>query len=261
MPIISQCESMLNNKAILISGGTKGVGRALAIECASLGAKVVVSGRDENFAKKIIEENENLRGEIVFKKTDLHSVAEIKDLFSFVGSRYGRLDGFVNYAGVTPAATLTECEESLFDDVFAIDIKAAFFCCQNAVKMMQKSGGGSIILVGSTHHTRGNKDRAAYACAKGALLTLSNHIAKHYAKDKVRCNYLVMGWTPTGGELALRRSQGISEDELRKDAAMVIPLGRMTEPEDIIPGMVYLLSDYSKMTTATEFKINGGELI
>ena len=149
----------------------------------------------------------------------------------------------------------------ILHDVFDIDIKAAFFCCQEAVKLMQKSGGGSIILVGSTHHTRGNKDRTAYACAKGALYTLSNHIGKHYAEDKIRCNYLVMGWTPTDGELALRKSQGMSEQELRKEAAKAIPMGRMTETSDIVPAMVYLLSDISSMVTATEFKVNGGELI
>ena len=88
-------------------------------------------------------------------------------------------------------------------------------------------------MVGSTHHRRGNKDRAAYACAKGALFTLSNHIARHYAEDKIRCNYLVMGWTPTDGELALRKSQGISELELREEAAKAIPMGRMTETNDL----------------------------
>ena len=226
-----------------------------------LGADVVISGRDTVSAQQIIDKAKNYPGTITFKKTDLHSVKEIEMLFDYVKDQFGRLDGFVNYAGVTPAAALVECSEELFDEVFSIDIKAAFFCCQNAIRLMQKSGGGSIVLVGSTHHRRGNKDRTAYACAKGALFTLSNHIARHYAVDKIRCNYLVMGWTPTDGELALRKSQGISETELREEAAKAIPLGRMTEAEDIVPGMIYLLSDYSYMLTGAEFTLNGGELI
>lgn len=254
-------EISLNKKVIVISGGTKGVGRQLALQCATDGARVIISGRDESSAKGILEAARNLPGSIDFKKTDLHSVSSIRELFAYVAEKYHQLDGFVNYAGVTPAAALTDCSEELFDEVFDIDIKAAFFCSQEAVKLMQKSGGGSIVLVGSTHHTRGNKDRTAYACAKGALLTLSNHIGKHYAEDKIRCNYLVMGWTPTDGELALRKSQGISETELRAEAAKAIPLGRMTETTDIVPAMVYLLSDVSSMVTATEFKVNGGELI
>lgn len=252
---------MLKNKVIVISGGTKGVGRQLALKCAASGAKVVISGRDQVSADEIVSEAKNYNGEICFKKTDLNSVDEIRDLFTFVDNKYGRLDGYVNYAGITPAASLLEATEEHFDEVFSINIKAAFFASQSAVKLMQRSGGGSIVLVGSTHYNRGNKDRAAYACAKGALLTLSNHISKHYACDHIRCNYLVMGWTPTDGELALRRSQGMTEDELRQEASAALPLGRMTEADDIVPGIIYLLSDFSSMLTATEFKINGGEII
>lgn len=254
-------EISLNKKVIVISGGTKGVGKQLALQCAADGAQVIISGRDEASATSIIDAAKDLPGSIEFKKTDLHSVQSIRELFGYVAHKYNKLDGFVNYAGITPAASLTECSEELFDDVFDIDIKAAFFCSQEAVKLMQKNGGGSIILVGSTHHTRGNKDRTAYACAKGALYTLSNHIGKHYAEDKIRCNYLVMGWTPTDGELALRKSQGMTVEELRAEAAKAIPMGRMTETSDIVPAIVYLLSDVSAMVTATEFKVNGGELI
>jgi len=154
-------EFSLNKKIIVISGGTKGVGKQLALQCATDGAHVIISGRDEASASSIIDAAKNASGSIEFKKTDLHSVSSIRELFAYVAKKYGKLDGFVNYAGITPAASLTECSESLFDDVFDIDIKAAFFCCQESVKLMQQSGGGSIILVGSTHHTRGNKDRTA----------------------------------------------------------------------------------------------------
>lgn len=251
----------LSKKVVLISGGTKGVGRQAALEACRFGAKVVISGRDQESAKLILKEAENYPGTIIFKKTDLHNVKEIEALFNFIDEQFGRLDGFINYAGVTPAAPLDSCSEELFDEVFSIDIKAAFFCCQKAICLMKKSGGGSIVLVGSTHHKRGQKDRAAYACAKGALFTLSNHIALHYAVDKIRCNYLVMGWTPTDGELAFRASQGVSETELRKEASNAIPMGRMTEAEDIVPGIMYLLSDCSSMLTGSEFTLNGGELI
>ena len=151
----------LDKKVIVISGGTKGVGKQLALQCAADGAYVIISGRDEASATGIVSAARNTPGSIEFKKTDLHSVDSIRNLFAYVAEKYNKLDGFVNYAGITPAASLTECSEALFDDVFDIDIKAAFFCCQEAVKLMQKSGGGSIILVGSTHHTRGNKDRTA----------------------------------------------------------------------------------------------------
>lgn len=251
----------LKNKTIVITGGTKGVGRELAKQCARLGANVVIAARDEESANRIKEETKFYSGKVFFKKTDLRDISQIRDMFNYVEKAFHKLDGFVNYAGITPAATLTECEETLFDEVFAVDIKAAFFCSQCAVKIMQNGNGGSIVLVGSTHHDRGNKDRAAYACAKGALLTLSNHIAKHYAENGIRCNYLTMGWTMTDGEIALREHLGESLDKVREEASEAIPLGRMTEYVDIVPGILYLISDNSLMLTGSEIRINGGELI
>ena len=116
-------EISLNKKVIVISGGTKGVGKQLALQCATDGAHVIISGRDEASAASIIEAAKGLSGSIEFKKTDLHSVSSIRELFAYVTSKFNKLDGFVNYAGVTPAASLTECSESLFDEVFDIDIK------------------------------------------------------------------------------------------------------------------------------------------
>lgn len=252
---------ILEGKTIVISGGTKGVGKGVAVECLKQGANVVIAGRDKNSVLDIIDKPTEFGGTAIFVETDLHNVNNCKNLFETAMKTFGRVDGFLNYAGITPAAALTECTEELYDEIFAIDMKAAFFCAQHAIEAMKQNGGGSIILVGSTHAWRGQKDRTAYACAKGALLTLSNHIAYHYAVDNIRCNYLVMGWTPTEGELALRKSQGISVECLHELAAAAIPLGRMTEVEDIVPGIVYLLSDYSSMVTGTTMRINGGESI
>lgn len=252
---------ILEGKTIVISGGTKGVGKGVALECLKAGANVVIGGRDEKSATEIIERSTESSGSAIFVKTDLHSTKDCQNLFDVTMERFGRVDGFLNYAGITPAAALTECSEELFDEIFDIDIKAAFFCTQHAIQAMKQNGGGSIILVGSTHAWRGEKDRTAYACAKGALLTLANHIAYHYAVDNIRCNYLVMGWTPTEGEIALRKSQGISVECLHELASAAIPLGRMTEVADIVPGILYLLSDYSSMVTGTTLRINGGESI
>jgi len=120
------------------------------------------------------------------------------------------------------------------------------------------SGGGSIVLVGSPHAWKGERDRLVYACSKGALLTLNNHIAQHYAEYGIRSNIITMGWTPTDGELVLRSSQGISADQLRSKASKIIPAGRMTEIEDIVPGILYLLSDDSKMVSGSNLRVTGG---
>ena len=170
-------------------------------------------------------------------------------------------DGFFNYAGITSPASLLECNEDNFNAIFDVNIRAALFCCKHAIRHMKESGGGSIVLTGSPHAWGGHRDRVAYACSKGALLTLTTHIAQHYAEFGIRANYITMGWTPTEGEIALRREQGLSQAELRALASSIVPAGRMTEVDDVVPGIIYLLSDDSKMVSGANLRITGGLFI
>ena len=126
---------------------------------------------------------------------------------------------------------------------------------------MRQIGGGSIVFTGSAHAWGGQKDRAAYACSKGVLLTLMEHIAHNYASEHIRCNYLTLGWTPTEGEVRFRESQGETEFELRKRAAGILPMGRMLERSDYLEALVYLFSDSSSMMTGSTFRITAGEYI
>ena len=251
---------MLDNKVIVISGGTKGVGRDLAYECARNGARVVIAGRDESAGKKIEELiNGEQRGSCVFSKCDISKVEECKKMFTDALDNFGRVDDFVNYAGITPIETLEEITEETVNSVLSINLKAALFCCKFAILAMKDNeNGGSIILVNSCHAKRGEKDRVAYACSKGALLTLTNHIAAHYAQDKIRCNTLTMGWTATEGELNLRAEHGMNAEELKEVAARSIPMGRMQTSEDYIPSMIMLLRDSSQMTSGSNIQVSGG---
>lgn len=248
----------LEDKVIVVSGGTKGIGRTAVEEFAREGAKVIIGGRDEDAAKKSIKIIKAMGGEASFVKTDLRDVEQCNALFSTAYENYKRLDGFFNYAGVTPISSLEDCTEELFDEIMDVNFKAAFFCCKNAIKYMKMSGGGSIVFAGSVHAWGGEKDRAGYACSKGALLTLMNHIAHNYAADNIRSNYLTLGWIPTEGEVALRNSMGMSESELRKKASKMIPMGRMQERIDYVGALVYMMSDESSMMTGSDFKITGG---
>ncbi len=254
-------DKVLKDKVIVISGGTKGVGRTIAEECALRGARVVIGGRDEEAAKKSIRLMRTYGSDGMFVYTELRKVEDCEKLFRETYNRFGKVDGFFNYAGITPVSPLDTCDEETFDDVMAINFKAAFFCCQNAVKYMRQNGGGSIVLTGSSHAWGGQKDRAAYACSKGVLRTLMEHIAHNYANENIRCNYLTLGWTPTEGEVMLRKSLGESEKELRERAAGILPMGRMCERSDYVEGIVYMLSDASSMMTGSTFRITAGEYI
>ena len=254
-------DKRLAGKVIVISGGTKGVGRAFAERCGLEGAKVVIGGRDESAAKEAIRNIRIYGSEGFFVHTDLLKVDDCRNLFDKAYEKFGKIDGFFNYAGVTPVSPLDTCDEETFDWVMDVNFKACFFCCQQAVKYMRMNGGGSIVLTGSAHAWGGQKDRAAYACSKGVLRILMEHIAHQYAAEKIRCNYLTLGWTPTEGEVSLRKSQGESEAELRRRAAGILPMGRMCERTDYLDGLVYMFSDGSSMMTGSTFRITAGEYI
>ena len=251
----------LKDKVIVISGGTKGVGCAFAKAAGNEGAKIVIGGRDEKSGQEIVKNICKSGSDAVFIYTDLKQISDCQNLFDEANKKFGKIDGFFNYAGVTPISPLDTCNEETFDEVMNVNFKAAFFCCQQAVKYMRIFGGGSIVLTGSAHAWGGEKDRAAYACSKGVLITLSEHIAKNYASENIRCNYLTLGWTPTEGEIALRKSLGESAEELRCRAGKYLPMGKMPEVSDYVAALIYLMSDDSKIMTGSIFRMTAGEYI
>ena len=251
----------LQNKVIVISGGTKGVGRAFAEAAGQEGAIVVIGGRDKKAGEEIVNTIKDSKSDALFVYCDLLKVTDCRNLFDAAYERFGKIDGFFNYAGVTPVCPLDTCDEKIFDWVMDVNFKAAFFCCQQVIKYMRKNGGGSIVLAGSAHAWGGQKDRAAYACSKGVLRILMEHIAHQYATEHIRCNYLVIGWTPTEGEINFRKQMGENEEELRKRAALIIPMGRMCEINDYMEALVYLMSDNSKLMTGSIFRLTAGEYI
>lgn len=251
----------LKNKVIVISGGTKGVGKTMVDACAREGAKVVIGGRDGSSAKEAIRNVRTYGSDAIFIHTDLENVDDCKKLFDEGYLKFGKIDGFFNYAGITPVSPLDTCDQATFDAVMNINFRAAFFCCQSAIKYMRMNGGGSIVLTGSAHAWGGEKDRAAYACSKGVLRTLMEHIAHNYATEHIRCNYLTLGWTPTEGEVALRKSQGETEAHLRQRAGAYLPMGRMCERTDYVESIILMLSDASSMMTGSTFRVTAGEYI
>jgi|ERR1017187_465817 NAD(P)-dependent dehydrogenase (short-subunit alcohol dehydrogenase family) len=250
---------LLQDKVIVVSGGTKGVGKGVILESAKQGANVVIGGRDEKSANEVLKQVCEMGKQGIFVYTDLRDIKDCEKLFDGAYNRFGKVDGFFSYAGVTHAASLEDLDDDNYSIIFAVNVRAALFCCKSAVKYMKMNpNGGSIVLNGSPHAWGGEQDRVAYACSKGALLTLTEHIAQHYAEFGIRSNYITMGWTPTEGELELRRTQNMSVEELHKLAASMIPAGRMTEISDLVPGVIYLLSDYSKMVAGSNLRITGG---
>ena len=256
--VLKRVSGLLQNKVIVITGGNKGVGAELAVECCRQGAKVVIGARNKEYAQKVLDKVADINGDCTYVYTDLLKVEDCRNLIMKAAEKHGRIDGFVNYAGLLPAATMLESDEKLFDKVMGVNIKAAMFCCKYVVPEMQKVGGGSIVFIGSPHAYGGDKDRTVYALSKGALLTLMKHISSHYQADQIRSNWITMGWIATPGEMTLRHAQGHDYEWLKNIAEELTPAGRILEPIDLIPAIMYLLSDLSPMVSGTEVDITGG---
>jgi len=250
---------LLKGKIIVINGGTKGLGKGIAISAAKEGANVVISGRNENDGKEVIDNiKKNTKSEVLFIKSDVRNADNCEMLIKNTIKFFGRIDGLVNYTGITTRGLITETGEKQFHDILDTNFKSAFFCCKFAIKSMLQSGGGSIVNIGSTHGYGGAKDMAAYACSKGAVLTLTKHISKNYAKNQIRANWITMGWVATPNEIELFKSLGHDLDWLNEQGKKTIPMGRLQTVEDNVPAVLFLLSDLSSHVTGVELHISGG---
>ena len=244
----------------MILGGTKGVGKEILKSSLAKGYNVAFSGRKQEVADELIK-SLNAEKKLYFHKVDLNTTEQIESFVQGTINKFGNIDALVLYAGITPVSSLIETEEDTYDSVFNVNLKGPYFLIKHVIKYMKKAGTGSIVFFGSAHMDYGQKDRAAYALTKGTLYTLSRHIAHHYAQYGIRSNYVVMGWTTTEGELELRAKEGISIEELKKQAAAELPMGRMLTPSDPVPAVMYLISDDSSMTTGSKIRITAGQYI
>lgn len=251
---------MATMKTVMILGGTKGVGKEILKSCLEKGYNVSFCGRKKKDGDKIIQST-SANEKLYFHQLDLNSIQELKNFYDETIKRYKKIDAVALYAGITPISTICDTEEDVYDSVFNINLKAPYFLLKHVLRCMVEARSGSIIFFGSAHMDYGHIDRAAYALTKSSLYTLSNHIAHHYAKYGVRSNYVVMGWTNTEGELELRNSEGVNEEELKHKASHIIPMGRMLNTFDPVPAVMHLISDESAMTTGSLIRVTGGEFI
>lgn len=249
----------LDGKVVAITGGTQGIGKGIALMCAKEGATVVINGKNEADGLKVVQDiKDSYACDALFVQGDISREKACKQLIEETADRFGKVDGLVNNAGIFPRGTMVDTSEELFDSIFAVNIKGAFFCSMYAIQSMLRTGGGSIVHIGSTNGYRGGKELAAYSCSKGAMLTLNRHIAAHYARQQIRSNWITVGWVASEGEIELHQSRGVSPERLRETAGNYVPSGRMQTPEDIAHGAIFLLADESSQVTGTELHINGG---
>jgi NAD(P)-dependent dehydrogenase (short-subunit alcohol dehydrogenase family) len=236
---------------VLITGASKGIGRALALGLAREGARVVVNFHtDRAGAESVVKEVSALGREAVAVQADVARVEQVHALFDGVSSRFGRLDVLVNNAAITGWGDLFAMTEADWDRVVDTNLKGTFFCCQQAARLMSAKGG-SIINVSTNCAELGVKDLAAYAASKGGIHALTKQLAVELAPHKIRVNTLAPG--PTVVERNLRDDPHYDESWGR-----VVPLGRAARPEEMVGAAAFFASDDSSFVTGQLLFVDGG---
>ncbi|MEZ0536712.1 3-oxoacyl-[acyl-carrier-protein] reductase [Caldicellulosiruptoraceae bacterium PP1] len=243
---------MLKDKVALITGSSRGIGKAIAIKLASEGCNVALNYRSDNSS---IEELENELKKFNIKtikvKADVSNFDESKQLIQSVINEFNRIDILVNNAGITKDNLILRMNEKEFDDVININLKGAFNCIKHVSRYMIKQEYGRIINISSIVGIIGNIGQANYSAAKAGLIGLTKTIAKELASKNITVNAVAPGFIKT--DMTQKLPDNIKEKFLEH-----IPLKRFGEPEEVANLVSFLASDLSSYITGQVICIDGG---
>lgn len=243
---------MLTNKVALVTGGSRGIGRAIAIALAEKGAKVAINyaGREDaaNETVSIIQKN---GGEAIAIKANVADYEEVEQMVKRVVETFGSLDILVNNAGITRDNLILRMKESDWDDVINTNLKGVFNCTKAVTRQMMKQRGGRIINISSVVGVAGNAGQANYVAAKAGVIGLTKTTAKELASRNITVNAIAPGFIETEMTDALG-------DDLKQEMLKQIPLGSFGQPEDVANVVLFLASDASRYITGQTIHVDGG---
>ncbi len=239
---------MLASKVALVTGSTSGIGRGIAVRLASLGARVVVHGRDQAGARQTLAAIENAGGAGDWHRADLADAAACAGLVAFAVERFGALDVLVNNAALTTRGDIEHATLEVIDSILAVNLRAPMLLIQAAIPHMRARGGGAIVNIGSVNAYIGEPKLCPYSVSKGGLMTLTKNTAASLNRDRIRVNQINVGWTLTEGEHKVKLLEGKGEDWL-DEAVASRPWGRLLSPDDVANAVEYFATDRSALVT------------
>ena len=244
----------LKDKIALVTGSSRGVGRAVALAFAKVGAKVVINyTSNEKAANEVVENIQGMGSEAISVKADVARKPDVEHLVSATIEIFGGLDILVNNAGFTRPSMMVKMTEEHWDQVVDIHLKGAFLCSQAAAIQMKDQKSGKIINVTSVAGLVGTVGQINYSAAKGGILSMTKSIARELARYNVCANVISLGIVATDMTEKIR-----SDEKLREIYLNRILLRRFAEPDDISPAFVFLASDESNYITGQLLCVDGG---
>lgn len=244
----------LKDKISLVTGSSRGVGRAVALGFAKQGANVVVNyTSNENAANEVVETIQSMGSKAIAVKADVAQKPEAENLVKSAIDTFGRLDILVNNAGFTRPSMMIKMTEDQWDQVVDIHLKGAFLCAQAAGLHMKEQKSGKIINVTSVAGIVGTVGQINYSAAKGGIISMTKSIARELARYNVCANVISLGIVATDMTEKIRSDEKLKEIYMNR-----ILLKRFAEADDIAPAFVFLASDESNYITGQLLCVDGG---
>jgi 3-oxoacyl-[acyl-carrier protein] reductase/7-alpha-hydroxysteroid dehydrogenase len=244
---------MLKGKTAIITGGTRGIGFAIAKKYLDNGANVVITGSRKETVETSLAKLTDYGDRVMGIWPDLCNPEEVARAFASVKEKFGSVDILANNAGLSSRTSLYEYTVEEFDKLMNVNVKAVFVCSQAAAKIMKEQGGGSIINTSSMVSIYGQPSGCGYPTSKFAVNGLTKSLARELAKDNIRVNAVAPGVTKTDMVAALPQAM---VDRISAG----IPMGRVGEPEDVANAFLYLAGDMSSYVTGTVISVDGAAM-
>jgi len=244
--------SGLDGRVAIVTGSSRGIGRAIAVKLARLGAKVVVNYQSNRLAaEEVLRLIQEVGGEAIAVQADVTVFEDAQRLIQSALDRFGRLDILVNNAGTTRDTLLVRMSEGDWDIVIDTNLKGAFNCTKAAQRSMMKQRYGRIVNITSVAGLAGNAGQANYAAAKAGLIGFTKAVAKEVGSRNITANAVAPGYVPTD------LTANLPPDLIAKGLEMT-PLGRAGTPEDIANAVAFLVSDEASYITGQVLSVDGG---